>query len=261
MPGMIRLRQRSFIRGRLEFRMRELTDFAVICLADLLGGGSLVVFGFFLFAGSLNLIDLGLEQSWALWLDGGLSILFFIQHSGMVRKSFRARLERFFPKEYHGAAYSIASGATLLIVLVLWQDGTPLLSAPPGIMRLSFRSLFFLSLAGFLWGVLSLKSFDPLGIGPLLARLHGVVPEEMPFSVRGPYRLVRHPLYLFSILMIWSCPDMTTDRLLFNLLWTGWIVIGAFLEERYLVAEFGDTYREYQRRVPMFIPGKTGLRR
>jgi len=61
--------------------------------------------------------------------------------------------------------------------------------------------------------------------------------------------------------MIWSCPDMTTDRLLFNVLWTGWIVIGAFLEERDLVAEFGDTYLEYQRKVPMFIPGKTGLRR
>ena len=68
--------------------------------------------------------------------------------------------------------------------------------------------------------------------------------------------MVRHPLYLFSILMIWSCPDLTTDRLLFNILWTVWIVIGAFFEERDLVAEFGDLYLEYRKRVPMFIPSR-----
>jgi protein-S-isoprenylcysteine O-methyltransferase Ste14 len=76
----------------------------------------------------------------------------------------------------------------------------------------------------------------------------------MSFVVKGPYRWVRHPLYLFMTLMIWSCPDLTADRLLFNGLWTVWIVIGSILEERDLVLEFGDVYREYQQTVPMFIP-------
>jgi protein-S-isoprenylcysteine O-methyltransferase Ste14 len=56
------------------------------------------------------------------------------------------------------------------------------------------------------------------------------------------------------ILMIWSCPNLTIDRLLFNVLWTLWIVIGSIFEERDLIAEFGDTYREYQKQVPMLIP-------
>jgi protein-S-isoprenylcysteine O-methyltransferase Ste14 len=56
------------------------------------------------------------------------------------------------------------------------------------------------------------------------------------------------------ILMIWSCPDLTRDRLLFNLLWTVWIVIGSYFEEIDLIAEFGDAYREYQKRVPMLVP-------
>jgi protein-S-isoprenylcysteine O-methyltransferase Ste14 len=76
----------------------------------------------------------------------------------------------------------------------------------------------------------------------------------MLFVVRGPYRWVRHPLYLFMILMIWSCPDLTSDRLLFNGLWTVWIAIGSIFEERDLVSEFGNAYREYQRKVPMLIP-------
>ena len=72
--------------------------------------------------------------------------------------------------------------------------------------------------------------------------------------VRGLYRWVRHPLYLAMLMMIWSYPDLTADRLLFNVLFTGWIIVGTVLEERDLVENFGDDYRNYQRRVPMLIP-------
>lgn len=61
-------------------------------------------------------------------------------------------------------------------------------------------------------------------------------------------------MYLTTLLMIWSYPDLTADRLVFNLLFTGWIIVGSVLEERDLVADYGDDYRNYQRRVPMLIP-------
>jgi protein-S-isoprenylcysteine O-methyltransferase Ste14 len=67
---------------------------------------------------------------------------------------------------------------------------------------------------------------------------------------------VRHPLYFFTLVMIWTSPDITLDRLLFNVLFTGWIVVGTRLEERDLVAEFGEHYSVYQRHVPMLIPYK-----
>jgi len=236
-------------------------SYVLLALAGLLGGGSLIMFVIFLYAGSLRITNLGLDRDGILCLDAALSLLFFTQHSGMVRKSFRQRLSRLVPEEFFGAVYAAASGTALLLVVLLWQEGEQLFSLPPGGFRPAFRALFLLSLAGFIWGGLSLKSFDPMGIRPLLAGLRGIKPAKMPFSARGAYRLVRHPLYLFTILMIWSRPDLTRDRLLFNLLWTGWIVIGAFLEERDLTAEFGDTYREYRRRVPMFIPGWTFFRR
>jgi len=54
--------------------------------------------------------------------------------------------------------------------------------------------------------------------------------------------------------MIWGSPDVTGDRLLFNVLWSIWMVIATQLEERDLSAEFGDGYRRYQRRVPMLVP-------
>jgi protein-S-isoprenylcysteine O-methyltransferase Ste14 len=65
---------------------------------------------------------------------------------------------------------------------------------------------------------------------------------------------VRHPLYLFSLIIIWSGTVFTLDRLLHNGLWTIWIIIGATMEERDLVACFGQDYRSYQKTVPMLLP-------
>jgi len=234
--------------------MSRLAAYMVLGLAGLLGGSSLIVFTAFLYAGSLCLTDPGLGHKYDLWLDAGLSLMFFIQHSGMVRRPFRRWLTCFIPEEFRGAIYAIASGVVLTVVILFWQEGAPVFTASAGVVRWSLRALFWLSVFGFIWGGISLKAFDPCGIRPVLDRMRGMNPRKMPFTARGAYLLVRHPLYLFSILMIWSCPDLTTDRLLFNILWTVWIVIGAFLEERDLVAEFGDLYREYRKRVPMFIP-------
>jgi len=234
--------------------LRLMPHYLIAAAACLLGGGSLIIFAHFLFFGPFNLVNLGLGQGWLLLFDAGLSLLFFLQHSGMVRRKFRGWLARFIPEHYFAAIYAIASGVVLFAVVLLWQEGALLATAPPGILRWSLRLLFCLTGVGFLWCGISLKYFDPFGVWPLLGR-NRVPPEQVSLTITGPYRLVRHPLYLLSIVMIWSFPDLTSDRLLFNLLWTGWIIVGAWWEERDLFAEFGDAYREYQRRVPMLVPG------
>jgi len=234
--------------------MDKYAAYTMIGLARILGGVSLLVFMIFLFVGSLNLLDMHLEENRLLLFDAGLSLLFFIQHSAMLRKPFRRWLAGFVPEEYAGAIYAIASGTVLLFVILLWQRSSQTIITPSGFFRWSLRAIFFLCLLAFYWGVRALRLFDPLGLRPIFNRLRGGHPKPIPITVAGPYRWVRHPLYFFMILMIWSCPDLTTDRLLFNLLWTVWIVIGACLEEIDLIAEFGDAYREYQRRVPMLVP-------
>jgi protein-S-isoprenylcysteine O-methyltransferase Ste14 len=56
------------------------------------------------------------------------------------------------------------------------------------------------------------------------------------------------------LLLIWSCPEVSIDRFLFNILWTVWIVVATLLEERDLVDGFGEDYLEYQSKVPMLLP-------
>jgi len=234
--------------------MNKYTAYIMIGLAQILGGMSLLVFMIYLFVGSLNFLDMHLDESGVLWFDAGLSLLFFIQHSGMIRRPFRHCLARFIPEEYVGAIYAIVSGIVLLLVILLWQTSTQIVITPSGLFRWALRAVFFLSILGYYWGIKALRYFDPFGLRPIFNHLRGRNPTPMPFTVAGPYRWIRHPLYFFMILMIWSCPDLTMDRLLFNLLWTAWIVVGSYFEEIDLIVEFGDAYRKYQRRVPMLVP-------
>ncbi len=207
----------------------------------------------FLYAGHLNLVNLGLNEFQALLLNTGLSLAFFIQHSTMVRKSFRQFLVRFLPEAYNGAIYSITSGIVLFLVVIFWQ-GTSSLFEAEGITRIFMRILYLLPIAGFVWANKALGFFDPLGIKGILDYQMERKPRPVAFTVKGPYQLVRHPLYLFMLVMIWLCPSLTTDRLLFNILWSGWIFIGTILEERDLVTQFGNDYLEYQKKVPMLLP-------
>lgn len=208
----------------------------------------------FLFIGSFTIIDLHLSEKNALLLDALLSILFFLQHSFLIRRNIRQKLTQFIPNEYYNAFYGITSGITLLLVMILWQKSSSSIITADGLYYWMFRALFCLSFLGFYWGVKSLGSFDALGVAPLLRYLDKKQNKPQPLVSKGPYRWVRHPLYFFMMILIWSCPVLTLDRLLFNILWCVWIIIGTILEDRDLLHEFGNQYREYQLQVPMLIP-------
>jgi len=227
---------------------------SAIGLAGLLGGASLLAFMAFLFLGSFDLVSLGLGEPGVLALDAILSLAFFVQHSVMVRKPFRRRLARLISGCYVDAAYAVASGLVLMIVVVFWQPSAHMLATVEGPLRWILRGIFVLAGAGAVWGLKSLDTLDPFGVDAILSRLRGTPPRPGPLVIRGPYRWVRHPLYFFSLLMIWSGPDLSADRLLLNVLWTIWIGVGTVLEERDLVAAFGEPYRRYQQKVPMLIP-------
>jgi protein-S-isoprenylcysteine O-methyltransferase Ste14 len=116
------------------------------------------------------------------------------------------------------------------------------------------RAISVLAIIGFSWGVRALGNFDTFGLVPIKVHLRGKQLRPPNFVLRGPYLWIRHPLYFFMLVLIWSAPDLSSDRLLFNVLWTLWIVLGSYLEERDLVAEFGEKYRQYQKTVPMLLP-------
>jgi methanethiol S-methyltransferase len=231
-----------------------LPAYLVVGLSGLMGGVSMALFAFFLYTGLPSQMDLGLDEPTKLYVNTLLCFLFFIQHSLMLRKGFRKWLSGFISPNYLGACYAIFSGLFLLVLMIFWQKSTSFRVEFDGASYWLMRALFFLSIIGFFFTVRYLPPFDPLGIEEIFSHLKGKTAKESFLTVRGTYQWVRHPIYFLSLLMIWSPVSVTTDRLLFNGLWTFWIIIGAFLEERDLIASFGDAYRNYQRNVPMLIP-------
>ena len=216
---------------------------------------SVVSIGLFAWDARPTLVPLNWTPRAALAWDALLSLLFFVQHSTMVRRPFRARLARVLPARYGGLVYAIVSGATLLLVFVLWQRVDIPVFRLEGPVRWAVTAL-----AAFVVALLLISGYavrrriDFLGIRPVRGHWRAEAPGAGPVIVEGPYRWVRHPLYSCILALLWIRPDMMADGLLLSVMWSGWIVAGTLLEERDLVADFGDEYRRYQRQVPMLVP-------
>jgi protein-S-isoprenylcysteine O-methyltransferase Ste14 len=81
--------------------------------------------------------------------------------------------------------------------------------------------------------------------------LAGIKPHTASeaLHVEGPYRWVRHPLYLGWLLAVFGAAHMTIDRLTFAVITSTYVVVAVPLEERSLVNVFGEQYTQYVRRV------------
>ena len=105
---------------------------------------------------------------------------------------------------------------------------------------------------GLLLGVAQTGGMSFLG----LKQLFDSGKPEHPSNLvnEGFYRMVRHPLYLFGLVLLWLVPEMTWNILALNIGLTGYILVGIIYEERKLEGEFGEAYREYKRKTPMLVP-------
>jgi protein-S-isoprenylcysteine O-methyltransferase Ste14 len=148
--------------------------------------------------------------------------------------------------------YNLIAGLTLLPVLAV-----PALDPGQTLYRIPWP-WSLLSLAGqgaamvlLILGVLQTDVGHFIGLRQLVQPQDDRPPNLI---VSGLYRWVRHPLYTAGLLFLWLTPWMTTSVLALHLGLTAYIVIGSLFEERRLIAEFGQAYRDYQQRVPRLLP-------
>jgi methanethiol S-methyltransferase len=188
-------------------------------------------------------------------IDVTLLTLFAVQHSVMARKWFKDWWTRIVPRPLERSTYVLFSSLALILLFWQWRPlGGVVWSIEDPIGRVVLRALFAFGWALVLVSTFLINHFDLFGLRQVWLYLLGRPYTTLQFGTPGPYRLVRHPLYVGWLFAFWCTPTMTLAHLLFSVATTGYILIAIQLEERDLVREHGDTYKAYRRSVPMLIP-------
>ena len=190
----------------------------------------------------------------ALGIDALLAISFAAPHSVLLIPSVRRIITSPGLAPFYGCFYCLISCATLLLTIFCWQSTgiiawywpAPFDSLVTAAFAASWVALIYsLYLTGLGWQT---------GWTPWWHWMRGLQQPQRPFIEHGAYRLLRHPVYLSFLGLIWFTPMVTLDRAVLITIWSLYIVVGSIIKDARMLHFIGDTYREYQSRIPGY-PG------
>jgi len=181
----------------------------------------------------------------------------FLNSGGLLRN---ASILNSWIGPYYRLVFNLITVATLVLAVWItpragesefwaWKGGLSdvrviICALAVGVFWLSFRNLDgweFLGLRAFMRGSVRAAESDRL-------------------VTRGIYGVIRHPQFAAGLMLLWA-RDLTDTGLIINLVLSGYLIIGARIEEARLRAKWAVQYNQYCKAVPRFIPRRIpGLR-
>jgi protein-S-isoprenylcysteine O-methyltransferase Ste14 len=181
--------------------------------------------------------------------------LFAIQHSVMARPAFKRAWTRIIPQEIERSTFVLLASLALALVCWQWRPLPQLVwSVEQRAAATAIRALAWTGWGMVLVSTFLISHFHLFGLTQGFSRLFRLETDDQKLVTPLFYRVIRHPIYLGFIIAFWAAPQMSLGHLVFAIATTGYILVGIFLEERDLVAHFGERYRQYQRTVGMLAP-------
>ncbi len=190
----------------------------------------------------------------ALLVNLALIALFGLQHSVMARPGFKAVITRLIPQPIERATYVLASSVAFVVLFAAWQPLPTALWQAEGVLAAVLQAGAFLGFGIVLVTTFLIDHFDLFGLRQVWLAFRGKPYSEKNFVTPGPYRYIRHPLYVGWILAFCSAATLTVGHALFAVGMTAYILVAIRYEERDLLAFLGEPYRRWRAATPMFIP-------
>jgi protein-S-isoprenylcysteine O-methyltransferase Ste14 len=176
-------------------------------------------------------------------LNTALFTIFAMHHSVFARLPIKRAISALVPLALERTAYVIVASLLFIAMFELW---TPV----PG-LAWSVSGIIATLMAGVQIGGMLLTVYAVSRLGVM--ELAGIAPRSTVPSTglkdTGLYGIVRHPIYLAWLMMVWPAPVMTGSRLVFAIVSTFYLAVAIPFEERTLVRDFGDAYSAYQKKV------------
>ena len=180
-------------------------------------------------------------------------------HSFMITPTVTGFVQKRFEKaySYYRIFYNVMALVTLTPVLVYsFSIKGPAVFCWEGPFRIVQGLLAGFALLLFIGGAKRYDLAQFLGIRQVRENSTcSILTDDCRLDTGGILGMVRHPWYGGGILIVWA-RNLDMAAILTSLVITGYFLIGAFLEERKMLAEFGEEYIGYQRRVSMLFPFK-----
>lgn len=195
---------------------------------------------------------IGLIVLWCLWCA---------IHSVMITLSVTSYLKTKLGSKYryYRLFYNFVAFATLIPVILYSANlKGPVVFHWDGFISIFRFVLMAASILLFILGAFKYDLLQLLGIRQIISgNSFSALSETGDIDTSGVLSLTRHPWYLALIILLWvSHRDVYLSKFIVNIILTVYLVIGTFLEERKLIIEYGDGYRDYQQRVSMLFPYK-----
>ncbi|HPQ99903.1 MAG: isoprenylcysteine carboxylmethyltransferase family protein [Lewinellaceae bacterium] len=191
-----------------------------------------------------------------LLINFGIVAVFGIQHSVMARKNFKETWTKIVPKHLERSLYVLISGFLCVGIALFWSpiDGTLWQLEAGSIGYYVMYGIFFLGIAVLLASTFLINHFELFGLQQAYLHMMKRNARRPRFTTFALYKMVRHPIYLGLSMIFWATPTMSMTHFLLATLFTAYIFVGIYFEEKDLIKEYGKLYEEYRTQVPSLVP-------
>ncbi|MHA2064788.1 MAG: methyltransferase family protein [Candidatus Thorarchaeota archaeon] len=179
-------------------------------------------------------------------------LIFGLQHSGISALRVKNRIINRWGKEGYAKLFKATSivGIIVPFIAMNYWDWFYFITEPSLIQPLLFASGVTLIIIGLVVTMMASRVISVSTVADMRTDRQAALVTD------GIYSRTRHPLYLATILLLLGLAALYPFNrvIVFSISLSVYVLIGAFLEERKLVAHYGQAYLEYRKQAGFMLP-------